>query len=374
MGWVQHDWEDWAAALPNCKKKGDELIGPCPVCGGTDRFHVRRRSSGAALVGCRGCIDGQPASVRSEQYVLICREVFGEEPGENPFLPKVPAWPAPKPPPAKAQTPSPVARPKPPDRDQEAVVLAQRLWSAGKSPEAKPVRAYLNRRHVWPDLPDAPALPAESMRWLAAAQGRQLLPLARGKSPWPEACAGVLMYAFKDVSGVVKAVSLEGLKEDGGFPPGNRFRRTYGRRLGAYFTPEETSGGLLLCEGELNALACISLGRLGRTEYQGREARAYGGTANLRAAALSRKRNAQVLVDGDPGGMAAAEKMYRANPSIRVMVQPVKHDVASLLAEEIEERISICAIEQKISDKDAARVAWAGMLDDPGGTDGGRPT
>ncbi|MCY3986423.1 MAG: hypothetical protein OXF23_05205 [Candidatus Dadabacteria bacterium] len=39
------------------KRKGSELVGPCPSCGGTDRFHVRREGQ-RAIVGCRGCIDG----------------------------------------------------------------------------------------------------------------------------------------------------------------------------------------------------------------------------------------------------------------------------------------------------------------------------
>ena len=43
------------------KKSGSEWSGPCPLCGGEDRFHVRE-VAGRALVGCRGCIDGYPAS------------------------------------------------------------------------------------------------------------------------------------------------------------------------------------------------------------------------------------------------------------------------------------------------------------------------
>ncbi len=50
------DWEDVAEAL-RLKRRGSELIGPCPNCGGTDRFHVRREGQ-RAIVGCRGCIDG----------------------------------------------------------------------------------------------------------------------------------------------------------------------------------------------------------------------------------------------------------------------------------------------------------------------------
>ena len=50
------DWEARADAL-GLRLRSGELVGPCPSCGGEDRFHVRRRGP-AALVGCRGCIDG----------------------------------------------------------------------------------------------------------------------------------------------------------------------------------------------------------------------------------------------------------------------------------------------------------------------------
>ena len=46
-------WQDRAADL-HLKMEGGELKGPCPSCGGDDRFHVRKKDG---LVGCRGCND-----------------------------------------------------------------------------------------------------------------------------------------------------------------------------------------------------------------------------------------------------------------------------------------------------------------------------
>ena len=66
------------------KKSGSEWSGPCPLCGGDDRFHVRE-VDGRALVGCRGCIDGLPAAARSRRYVEIVKSVFEDEP--IPFRP-----------------------------------------------------------------------------------------------------------------------------------------------------------------------------------------------------------------------------------------------------------------------------------------------
>ncbi|MDE0207907.1 MAG: AAA family ATPase, partial [Candidatus Tectomicrobia bacterium] len=36
---------DWLAALPDLKKSGNEHHGPCPVCGGTDRFRVNDKGA-----------------------------------------------------------------------------------------------------------------------------------------------------------------------------------------------------------------------------------------------------------------------------------------------------------------------------------------
>lgn len=37
------------------KRKGSEFAGPCPLCGGDDRFHVSDGKNGVLLAGCRGC-------------------------------------------------------------------------------------------------------------------------------------------------------------------------------------------------------------------------------------------------------------------------------------------------------------------------------
>ena len=47
-------WQAKAAAL-QLKRQGRELVGPCPACGGTDRFAVKPSEGGAALIHCRGC-------------------------------------------------------------------------------------------------------------------------------------------------------------------------------------------------------------------------------------------------------------------------------------------------------------------------------
>ena len=70
---------EWAEALGNLVRRGREYVGPCPLCGGTDRFHVAPgRDRDAARVGCRHCIDGHPDDVRRLRYGELARAVFGD--------------------------------------------------------------------------------------------------------------------------------------------------------------------------------------------------------------------------------------------------------------------------------------------------------
>ena len=75
---------DWLAEANRLelRRVGRELSGPCPLCGGRDRFHVREKNAGA-VVGCRGCIDGQPQGrIRFGELIHV---VFGDR-----SLPKSP--------------------------------------------------------------------------------------------------------------------------------------------------------------------------------------------------------------------------------------------------------------------------------------------
>jgi hypothetical protein len=51
--------------LSRLKKVGDEYVGPCPQCGGDDRFAINPRKQGKngklGLFGCRGCKEGGDA-------------------------------------------------------------------------------------------------------------------------------------------------------------------------------------------------------------------------------------------------------------------------------------------------------------------------
>ena len=70
--------DEWTARLPDLKKKGKQLEGPCPICGGKDRFSVD--FAPPHHFRCRNCLDKNTSSAYGAE---ILRKVFGNA-GEGP--------------------------------------------------------------------------------------------------------------------------------------------------------------------------------------------------------------------------------------------------------------------------------------------------
>jgi hypothetical protein len=91
------DWVDRARVLPveagllgrvvNLKRVGKELVGPCPVCGGRDRFAINTVKQ---VWNCRGCVRGGRA-ISLARHVTGCGFLEAVEllTGEPPPLPPV---------------------------------------------------------------------------------------------------------------------------------------------------------------------------------------------------------------------------------------------------------------------------------------------
>ena len=76
--------DDWLDRL-DLKRDGTEWKGPCPSCGGDDRFHLKPGGKYGVLIGCRGCIDHLSAGVKKAAYLKIVTAVFGtDRPLERP--------------------------------------------------------------------------------------------------------------------------------------------------------------------------------------------------------------------------------------------------------------------------------------------------
>ena len=252
--------EEWAEAA-GLKREGRDYVGPCPLCGGTDRFHVKAGRVRAAVVGCRGC-DG-PIS-KWEKAVFGDSENGPRAGGNGAGRPRTP------PRPVKAAPGRPGAAVGPSDADRRA--YAVRVWESAtwipKSP-SHPARRWLwNRQGAdkpgpslwWESLIPLPpvvhfleALPADG--WPFAGTPGQAppwwccWPLRRRGCPhgraFPQPHAVQLVF-----------VDSEGRPRDPG-------KRTIGDSAGCCAiignpAPMPNLDGLIVCEGLADGLALAS--------------------------------------------------------------------------------------------------------------------
>ena len=171
-------WADWSnrADTLGLRVRSGELAGPCPSCGGDDRFHVRRRGADA-LVGCRGCIDGGGfgfgAVVRAvfpERFKARDRARSPENRSEASRWSRTAGYPAatPKSRPGGAERAS-AGNPAPgmaESRGNAKTALVRRLWARSVPADDQLARVYLARRFAWSPRGIGPDLPA-TVRWLA---------------------------------------------------------------------------------------------------------------------------------------------------------------------------------------------------------------
>ena len=155
--------EQWRAGCPDLVQAGKELVGPCPACGGTDRFHVRQDG----VFGCRGCND----------FKAIMEAAGFEGHGNRASRPEKRRLR-----PSKRRTPPPPA----PDTPESGLVqpgpdtgeYAAKLWAAAApvpGDPQHPARKWADRRGLWDP---ARAWPW-SLRWIEAAamiDGRPAFP------------------------------------------------------------------------------------------------------------------------------------------------------------------------------------------------------
>ena len=308
----------WLAALAaaGCepKRSGANWAGPCPLCGGEDRFHLQ--GDPPHLVGCRGCMDGPGDRKR---YGELMRLLFPREGRQRPSKRRTPA---PK------QSPSPAA-----DRPRQAAstAFANEIWeSAGREERSKAAIAafcaYFEKRLCWPTFEGAPRLPA-CVRWLAAG-GRVAMP--------PEA-VGCLVWGFRTPQGQPAAVQLEALSAAGkrldAWPHADGAKRkTFGPIGTAWMQVGTPSKTLILCEGPTDALASWWL-------HPGAAVWCCGGTLRLKRDDLAGVvETVRIEADADATSKADSLGIALQADGLRVSVmERQRGDVADALAERIRE-------------------------------------
>lgn len=331
--------QEWAERLNLSQTGRQSWSGPCPECGGKDRFHVEDRR-GKAVVGCRGCMDGQPMQARRQQFGKILRITFA---GSSPAVPEA------KPAPVDSEA----------DRErQRKIGMAGAIWSATEPADGTPAHVYLANRLAWPPDGTGPDLP-EDCRWLA----RERAPPKDPAIDWyqlPQPSNGALVYAFRTRAGDLKAVSLEALDRDGYLLP-RRWRRTFGEKTGATFSAGGSGATLVLVEGEVSALAARWLHPASRII-------ATGGSPGLKAWRPGPGERGPFLIaaDNDGAGRPAAgelaDALETAGHACNYMPS-MAGDPADDLADTLAERIAIMRFESGMSEADATIAAWRGMIE-----------
>ena len=367
---TEHTAEEWAHAF-DLKKKGREWIGPCPLCGGEDRFHVREHGA-KVLVGCRGCIDGRDSTEKHQRYGELLTVLNGSTASarrdthwyddhasrnlihrhkrnlttRNRTPPHTPT---------RFQSQPRQAE----HEEQERTKYAKDLWNMAQAADGTPARVYLADRLVWPPDGIGPALP-ENVRWLRRHKTDKLHNL-------PHGAAGYLLFALRShPTTSLRGVSCEALTSNGQrldrLPGRHRWRRTHGVKKDAAFVVNAGTPNLLLVEGEADALAAFWL-------YPDHEVWAVGGTGGLKSwrAPLDNNRPVRIVIDGDSKGREAGELARSAARAAghQVIVDwcPVGHDLADELAEALAERMGILEADLKVTREEAKKLAWQQLLE-----------
>ena len=264
----QHPTPDvWRAAALRLglKRRGKELVGPCPACGGEDRFRVTRRGG----FFCRQCCPDRHAGADAMRRILEAAGLAREEEGSpSAGAPRGAAGTRSR---SASRIPGVSAYPDDPERRSGAISGvrnspdpgqedesrpdpggARAIWLAAETCSSEPASAYLAGRGVWP--PSRP-LPG-AVRFIE-----------RGAAPfrlhgWPAGAVGAVVYGFAR-GRQLAAVQLECLDRDGVAlawrlgRSGTAKRKTLGPARGAIFRVAGTRDGdvTVMTESVIDALA-----------------------------------------------------------------------------------------------------------------------
>lgn len=121
--------------------RGPERYGPCPVCGGTDRFSINIKKQ---LWNCRGCAKGGDAitfvmHVDRLDFLDACRAILRDGP--------------------RPQVQSPERPKEEKESNEDKSKLAHYLWSRSLPAAESLVETYLKSRQCWIDSPNIRFLP-----------------------------------------------------------------------------------------------------------------------------------------------------------------------------------------------------------------------
>ena len=305
-----HSAADVLAVLRSAQERGKYH---CPLCGGHN-LTVRAGRGGTPLVQCWNCTpDGDARRAWFGKFMAALFPNAGEHgPPAAKFPPHREA-------PAEARSTSSD------DKKREGRIRAARLWAAARTADEE-IRAhtYLVGRTAWP--PAEPPLPG-AVRWI----DRKNWP--KGVWPTPPKCAGAILYGYTVVGTESRkplAVNAEALDAHGKRLRSERWRKCIGSRQGLAFAlpGRGFAGPIIVCEGEVDALACFWM-RPGAHLIM-----ASGGSGALAALApglvkMTRRAGGptvEIEPDGDSAGFKGVAELIRALAleSVRAHAHPLR--------------------------------------------------
>ena len=341
------------------RKAGRELVGPCPHCGGRDRFRVTAK--GGAF--CRQCApDGKAGADALRRLIEAAGFDWPEnapgDPSERRRAPDTKFGPddtrkGGKAAQGRSGAESRAVRGQPAgqsDTSSPRIDRAAAIWAASVAADATPARRYLAGRLAWPPDGIGPDLPA-SVRWIPASAWPRPGP---GLPGLPREAAGAILFRLGDP---VRGVQAEALTAEARRIAPKRWRKTVGDR--APFDAGGAGPDIVLAEGQVTALACRWLhpgarcfalaGPLDKAEIAMREIAPHGPPAAV-----------TIEADGDLAGVRGARRARDAIPGARVVWRRTG-DAADELAVEVGERVALIQ-ESGSTEAEAIRIAWRDRL------------
>jgi len=228
--------------VPGLKKSGAYHIGPCPFCGGKDRFNVKTTDGGDLWV-CRQCGDGKYHDVID---FLMRRDgaTFTEVVGNSAAATRPTATAATRP--ALAAVPD-LATPPADDWQIPAIIAAAECanYLRGDSAAAGKVRDYLrDNRKLTPATLDAYTI-GYNPEWRTVGDGCRLAPGVT----IPCMVDGQLWY--------LQVRTTERARAEAGAKRLGKYHALTGSKLGALFNADHLIGAraVFVVEGEFDAMA-----------------------------------------------------------------------------------------------------------------------
>lgn len=298
-----------------------ELEGPCPKCGGRDRFHVT-----AEWFFCRGGRDGNICHPKRGDAIEFLRWLqpglsFAEAVQQlaGGALPAVASRKQPA-----ARRPAPARQPA--DWRRRAERLATEAYARLWAPEGEPGRAYLEQRGLEPHVWLTYGLGFDPAAAVPGTEGQQQAPAV--VMPWRSGSAGVyaVRYRFLEPQGEHRLTAMAGSQFAGKLFGGQALPPACFEPLPEGHKPAESLCTLLIVEGEINAMSCHQVASETRLDVLsvGSE------SANLSPAAVAfAQRYRRVLIWADKGEVA--QRLMAALPGSYGVRSPGGQDANDLL-------------------------------------------